>query len=287
MRQQTFVYKTVSDLDIHLDVYTPQGLSEAAPALLWIHGGALIGGNRGDDRTAQFKRYFEAGYRMISVDYRLAPETKLPEIIADVRDAIDWIHERGWQRLGVVGHSAGGYLALMTGTFQKPPRAIVSFYGYGDLVGPWYSKPDPFYCKKPKVTKEEAFKYYSGPPVTGMDQREGVDPFYLYCRQNGLWPTEIAGRDPNAEPKFFIPFCPEENVTASYPATLLLHGDEDTDVPCDLSVRMAQKLTEAGVKNELIVIRGGGHGFEEGPGEDDPVVHGAWKRVIDFLSNHL
>ena len=153
MNKETVVYKTVSNLDIRLDVYTPQGLPEESPTLLWIHGGAMIGGSRGDDRTVQFRRYFDAGYRMISIDYRLAPETKLPGIIADVRDAVDWIYDRGWNRLGAIGHSAGGYLALMTGAFPNRPQAIVSFYGYGNFVGDWLSKPDPFYCAKPKVTK--------------------------------------------------------------------------------------------------------------------------------------
>ena len=285
--KETFIYKSVSDLHIHLDVYTPQNSSDTTPTLLWIHGGALIGGSRGDDRTAQFSRYLEAGYRMVSVDYRLAPETKLPEIVADIRDAIGWIHERGWQRLGVVGHSAGGYLALMSGTFEARPQAIVSFYGYGDLVGPWYSEPDPFYCKKPKVKKEEAFEYYSGPPVTAIEQRKGRGPFYLYCRQNGLWPNYIGGRDPAEDLEFFTPYWPEQIVNSSFPPALLLHGDEDTDVPCELSVRMSRQLTDAGVENELIVIREGGHCFEDGPGETDPQVREAWKRVMTFLSGKL
>jgi dienelactone hydrolase len=50
---------------------------------------------------------------------------------------------------------------------------------------------------------------------------------------------------------------------------------------------MSQKLSEAGIQNELIVIHGGGHGFEDGPGEDDPQVQKAWKQVLGFLSNHV
>lgn len=36
------------------------------------------------------------------------------------------------------------------------PKAIVSFYRYGDIIGDWYAKPDPHYLKDPHVTEAEA-----------------------------------------------------------------------------------------------------------------------------------
>ena len=46
--------------------------------------------------------------------------------------------------VAVSGGSAGGYLTLVTGYRVKPwPKALVAFWGYGDLVGPWYSEPSP------------------------------------------------------------------------------------------------------------------------------------------------
>ena len=54
-------------------------------------------------------------------------------------------------------HSAGGYLTLMAGFCLKPrPQALVAFYGYGDIAGPWYSRPDPFYSRQPAVSKDAA-----------------------------------------------------------------------------------------------------------------------------------
>ena len=46
----------------------------------------------------------------------------------------------------------------MTGFCLEPrPRALVSYYGYGDIVGPWYSQPDEFYRRQPLVSKEDAY----------------------------------------------------------------------------------------------------------------------------------
>lgn len=147
----TFTYKTVGDCRINADIY-PHPDGDAHAVLVFIHGGCLIGGSRKDLNHAQLQLYLDAGYTVVSIDYRLAPETKLPGIIDDLRDAFLWISNAGPelacidpQRIGVIGHSAGGYLALMSGCCVLPrPKAIISFYGYGDIIGDWYSKPDPF-----------------------------------------------------------------------------------------------------------------------------------------------
>jgi acetyl esterase/lipase len=80
---------------------------------------------------------------VVAIDYRLAPEAKLPAIVDDLRDAAAWIREQGparfgiaSERLAVAGHAAGGYLTLLSGHAVEPrPRALVSFYGYGDIAG--------------------------------------------------------------------------------------------------------------------------------------------------------
>src|SRR5437660_1618353 len=62
------------------------------------------------------------------------------------------------KKIAVMGGSAGGYLTLTSGFRVKPrPAALVSFWGYGDIAGAWYSRPDPFYSKLPAVPKEEAY----------------------------------------------------------------------------------------------------------------------------------
>jgi dipeptidyl aminopeptidase/acylaminoacyl peptidase len=72
-----------------------------------------------------------------------------------------------------------------------------------------------------------------------------------------------------------IPFCPAYNMDRDYPATLLLHGDQDTDVPCQQSIQMAAALSQHGIPNQLILFKGGGHGIDADT--KNPEV----KRVLD------
>jgi acetyl esterase/lipase len=137
--------------------------------------GALIFGDRETLSPDQLQRYLEAGYTVIAADYRLAPEVKLGTVIEDLQDAYEWVRMKGPDlfqidpgRIAVVGHSAGGYLALMAGFCVNPrPRAVVSFYGYGDIAAGWYARPDPFYSQEPAVPRDEAYRAVGGAVIMG------------------------------------------------------------------------------------------------------------------------
>lgn len=291
-KRTPYTYKTVGTLPIRADVYRLPG-DEIRPVIVFIHGGGLITGNRGGPYPEQRKRYLDAGFVIVSIDYRLAPETKLAGIMEDVRDAIQWVREKGPDlfridpnRLAVVGQSAGGYLALMTGFVVRPrPQALIAFYGYGDVDGDWYSKPSEFHRKhRPIVSREEAYKAIGSEPTT--TNRKGRSSFYTYCRQNGLWTKEVGGYDPATQPREFDRFCPVRNVSKDYPPTVLLHGDKDTDVPYAQSVAMAAELKRRGIVHEFITIKGGGHGFDAG-GLTDADVGAAFQVVERFLQQHV
>jgi acetyl esterase/lipase len=287
----TYYYKLVDDCRIKADVYGASG-DVSRPGVVWIHGGALIVGHRGGIDRALLGALVAAGHVVVSIDYRLAPETKLPAIVEDVRDACRWVRERGPKlfhvapgRLAVMGGSAGGYLTLMTGFRVEPrPKALVSFWGYGDIAGAWYSRPDPFYRRQPLVSEQEA-RGAVGRAVISEDVGKSDRPrFYLYCRQQGLWPKEVTGHDPDAEPRAFDSFCPLRNVTAAYPPTLLVHGTRDTDVPYEQSELMDRELTGQGVEHELITVPGGAHGLG---GTDPAVLADIRRRILVFLAKHL
>ena len=153
--------------------------------------------------------FVDAGYTVVAIDYRLAPEFKLADIVRDVQDAYIWIREQGPDlygidpsRIAIVGHSAGGYLALNAGAHLDPkPSALVSFYGYGDLSGDWVTQPGVYYTDRPQITKEQASEFIGD--VNGCLPKESeMDPrfdYYVYTRQNGIWAMEVAGRDPLAD----------------------------------------------------------------------------------------
>jgi acetyl esterase/lipase len=278
---KTYTFKSLSSEGVELkaDVHLPPG-DAVRPAIIFIHGGALMMGDR--QMTPRpgslLAAMLNAGYAVVSIDYRLAPNVKLRAIMEDVCGAYLWVRQSGPELLRidpaqifVMGQSAGGYLTQMLGFSVQPrPRALVSFWGYGDITGPWYSHPDSFYRKQPLVTKEEA--------------DTGGSKLYLYCRQQGLWPKVVTGHDPETEPREFDPFCPVRNVTPEYPPTLLIHGTEDTDVPYALSVQMDKELTAKHVAHEFITITNGIHGFRSKIDAD--IAARTYQQVVEFLNQH-
>lgn len=298
MPMKSFVYKRVDGLEIGLDFY-PASSDVRAPLVLWIHGGALMMGTRRWMNGVQRQLLHDAGFAQATIDYRLAPETKLPEILSDIRDAFHWLEGEADSlnidaaRIGLLGHSAGGYLVLMAGCcLGLRAKSIAAFYGYGDIIGNWYAKPDPFYCQQPMVSEAEAQGVVEAKPVA-----EAIGPdrgkYYLYCRQQGLWPKAVLDVDPRENPEAFFPYCPVRNVTADYPPTLLLHGAVDTDVPYEQSVMMAAALKAAGVVHELITIPEGAHSFdnrvkmEHLENGEKPEAVAAIRRVVAWFSERV
>ena len=265
---QSHVFKTVSGCEIRLDAY-PSSRAGLSPVVVWIHGGALILGSRTRMQPTLRALCAREGYAQVSIDYRLAPETKLPGIVEDVVDAFTWIRREGPDRFGAdsdriaaLGFSGGGYLALLAGERVEPRlSAVVSYYGYGDIVGAWYTQPDAYYRQtEPLVSIDQARAAVGDSPLSeGPRERRR---FYMYCRQNGLWPREVGGMDLAA----LEAFCPERHVDADYPPTFLAHGTADTDVPNQCSVDMAAALARADVPHQLFTVPDGTHGFD-GPVE--------------------
>jgi len=105
--------------DIPIRIYTPHG-SGPFPLLMYFHGGGFVVGSvAGSDETCR-ALCSGAGYSVVSVDYRLAPEHKFPAAPDDCFAATCWVAEHAVEfnadstRLVVAGDSAGGDLAAVT-----------------------------------------------------------------------------------------------------------------------------------------------------------------------------
>lgn len=293
--KKSYPYKEAGALKIELDVYRA---ADAAPrpVLVWIHGGALIMGNRAGVPADLLDLCRTEEFALVSVDYRLAPQAKLPEMIEDVKDAFRWIRGPGVElahldprKLVVAGGSAGGYLTLMTGICVEPrPAALVAYWGYGDVDGDWYTKPSAFYRQsKPLYDRDEILKVLAPDIVTSPADKTQVEArgrYYYYLRQNGLWTREVTGFEPGKEKAKLNPYCPVRNVTPAYPPTMLVHGTEDTDVPYDLSVAMAKELERNKVPHELVTVPGAGHGLAGG---DKKLVADAHEKARKFIRERL
>jgi acetyl esterase/lipase len=284
----TLIFKESTGCPIHADVFLPA--TENSPVVLYFHGGALISGSRKYLPDYQVRQLTKAGLAVVSFDYRLAPETKLGEILTDIQDAILWVKGQGAKifkftgdRIAAMGSSAGGYLSLMTGTFDVKPNVIVAFYGYGDILGEWYTKPSEYYGKGPLISQGEAEI-----TVGGQEKSMGGDcryTFYRYCRQQGLWPEAVSGYHPVTNRQKLLRYCPVHNIDSSFPPVLLVHGDQDNDVPYEQSEQMSAALTEHHIENHLLTVKGAGHGFDVD--DRNPDVQRLFENVVQFILTHI
>ncbi len=293
---ETYSYLAEGGCDLKADVYSPPR-NTATPAILWIHPGGLITGGRDWLDSDQLAIYLEAGYTVVAIDHRLAPEHKLETIISDVEAAYAWLVAEGPARfnidparVAIVGHSAGGYLALLAGYRVEPlPKALVAFYGYGDLTGEWATQPSADHSARERISHADALRALEGSErncVPTGSARQNRFEYYVYLRQQGTWPLEVTGHDPKTEVAWFHSYEPVKNVTSDYPPTMLLHGRADRDVPFDRSALMVEKLESHGVESEWVTHSGWGHVFDQA-GTQDPAVKQAFDMVIAFLDTHV
>jgi len=128
----TFTYKKLPRNSIQADVYLPDTLPAASlsPILLFIHGGSWIYGSRHGFSAAYFREFLRKNYVVVSIDYRLLPESKfLDDQLEDIRDVEAWLrdvlpaelsHAKGLdvdaESIVILGVSAGAHLALLTVT---------------------------------------------------------------------------------------------------------------------------------------------------------------------------
>jgi acetyl esterase/lipase len=257
-------YSNPDDQHLKLNLARPSDVKEGQrlPAILCIHGGGFRAGDRkGWDGFC--KKMADRGYVAVTVTYRLAPKYQFPAAIYDVKAAVQWLRTNADKyhidpdRIGAVGDSAGGHLALFLGVtggvaqFEPPvvpPAAapssrvqcVVSFYGPSDFTQS-YGK--------------------------SVDAAE-VLPLWL-------------GGDLSKERRRHILASPLYWITPEAPPTLLLHGTNDKYVAHEQAEWMHDRLKAAEVEVELITLEGAGHGFK---GADNDRANAA---AVEFFDKHL
>ena len=126
--------------DMLLDVHRPASPDEPLPLIVWVHGGAWVGGSK--EEVAGWCRVLAShGYAVVAPRYGLAPEHRYPTAPRHVMAAIDHV-VRAAGRLGVDadrivvgGDSAGAQIAAQLGAIVTTPR-YAGAVGVAPGIGP-------------------------------------------------------------------------------------------------------------------------------------------------------
>jgi acetyl esterase/lipase len=101
-----------------LDVYAPSEAAGPLPVIVFIYGGSWASGDK-DDYEFAGAALASRGFVTVVPDYRLVPEVRFPSFLEDCAAAVRWVsdhaaeHGGDGRRIVLVGHSAGGYNAVM------------------------------------------------------------------------------------------------------------------------------------------------------------------------------
>ena len=101
-----------------LDVYAPAEAAGALPVIVFIYGGSWANGDK-DDYEFLGAALASRGFVTVVPDYRLVPEVRFPSFVEDCAAAVRWVSDHvaeyggDGRRIVLVGHSAGGYNAVM------------------------------------------------------------------------------------------------------------------------------------------------------------------------------
>jgi acetyl esterase/lipase len=252
-----------------LDVYLPeQSPAEPMPVVLFLFGGGWDAGNRHQMSRFNLHHYPLQGFAVVTADYRYIYEATFPAQMQDVQSAIRWVRanaqEFGFdtQRIGVIGPSAGGHLAALAGTVNRPgelgydaaPQQRTDVHAVVDFFGPT--------------------DFLQG----DAHRQEGADPW----NASDSSVSRLLGAPIDTIPEKVAAANPITFIDGSEPPFLILHGEKDALVPVHQSEILHRALQAAGVESELVIVEGGDHGFGGDFYSDMPSL-----RVQAFFKQHL
>jgi dipeptidyl aminopeptidase/acylaminoacyl peptidase len=234
--QPNLVYSKPNETALMLDVAIPKEGKGPFPAILLFNGiGPLSNGRAGPREYAL--GLAQKGYVALAVGFRHESKHAFPAAYEDAFAALDWVmtqgekHQIDKNRVGAMGFSGGGVLAMMLGT-KKPGKvqAVVSLYGPCDMTM--------------LHQKSEGFAKYFFKPML----------------------EEWLSGTPEKAPKNYREASPINFVNKGAAPHLFIHGTADAVVPLEQSRIMANKLKAAGVKVNLLALEGASHNFDKTPG---------------------
>lgn len=224
-----------SDPSVRVKIYRPAGLPEGAPCIYWIHGGGMVLGSADMDDYASAMRAVTHSALVVSVDYRLAPESAAPALVNECYAGLRWTADHAAElgidrnRLMISGASAGGGLAAGTALKAR------------DLAGPRVCAQLLIYPMLDHTNSTPSSHAICDTRVWNRLSNQQAWEMYLQGTPPDIYASPATCTDLTGLPPTYI------NV-----GTLDLFLDED--------VRYATALQRAGVSCELHVYPGQFHG---------------------------
>jgi acetyl esterase/lipase len=256
------VYAEVDGTPLRYDHYRPLGVGGPTPAVVFVHGGGWTGGDP-SQAAGNGLHFAHRGIATVSLSYRLAPASRFPAPLDDVRRGLRHVraHAREFgidpQRLFLMGLSAGAHLAMLAHLARALP----------------VSTPD-----LPPELRDVS------EDVLGVIVHYG--PYDLARRK------PAAGRDPIADllgprvadPDWVRAASPVHHAAAATAPVLLIHGTADTVVSHRESERMHAALVAAGRASELLILEGAPHAFQvDWRGEANARANAAMDALVERL----
>ena len=228
--------------DVHVVVIGASADAAVRPGVLHIHGGGYIVGSAAEGIAPLQLLSAAQGCTVVSVDYRLAPETRFPGSLEDNYAALRWLHANAKElgvdrnRIALLGESAGGghvaALALAARDRGEVPVAmqVMLYPMLDDRTGSSRAVPPPL----------GSFVWDAAANRFGWSSLLGV-PAGSASVPRGSVPARV------------------ENLRG-LPPTFIGVGSIDLFVEEDIAY--SQRLIQAGVPTELFIAPGGYHGFD-------------------------
>ena len=276
--------KTIGDISFldpgrneKMDLYLPAGRSPAthAPAVVLIHGGGWIGGDKREAREVEIGTTLaQNGFVVASINYAMKTAGKYPLNLQDCKNAVRYLRSKATElgidpeRIAVLGGSAGGHLALM-----------VAYTGDDSDLAP--SSPYPGVSDKVAAVVD----MYG---VTDIGSRKKID-----SSGNPTGPREVEShvREIFGEtPVDWAKASPVNHINAKVPPSFIVHGRKDKTVDRDQSQELADALRKAGCDVTLVWLENAGHTFSfkySNTRTKAPLDRDIGPEIVTFLKKNL